>query len=190
VNFLTEVGALETTLGDQSRSGGGEWNLTRLSALVTQEKGLPAASDALLRLAVLMPDMQTAEAVALSLRLSRRRTQRLRAALDHPGADLAQRPQRYLHYNGAPCVSDQAVMALADGQISPGEAGSVLAMAAEWVAPRFPLRGAEMAAAGMPEGPAMGRLLAELEAWWVAKGFPAKRAVEAEFHRRWPSEKN
>ena len=190
VNFLTEVGALETTLGDESRSGDGEWNLTRLSALVTHEKGLPAASDALMRLAVLMPDTQTAEAVASSLRLSRRRTQRLRAALDHPGADLAQRPQRYLHYNGAPCVSDQAVMALADGQISPGEAGSVLAMAAEWVAPRFPLRGAEMAAAGMPEGPAMGRLLAELEAWWVAQGFPAKRAVEAEFHRRWPSEKN
>lgn len=190
VNFLTEVGALETTLGDESRSGDGVWNLTRLSALVTHEKGLPAASDALLRLAVLMPDTQTAEAVASSLRLSRRRTQRLRAALDHPGADLAQRPQRYLHYNGAPCVSDQAVMALADGQISPGEAGSVLAMAAEWVAPRFPLRGAEMAAAGMPEGPAMGRLLAELEAWWVAQGFPAKRAVEAEFHRRWPSEKN
>jgi poly(A) polymerase len=190
VNFLTEVGALETTLGDESRSGDGVWNLTRLSALVTHEKGLPAASDALLRLAVLMPDTQTAEAVASSLRLSRRRTQRLRAALDHPGADLAQRPQRYLHYNGAPCVSDQAVMALADGQISPGEAGSVLAMAAEWVAPRFPLRGAEMAAAGMPEGPAMGRLLAELEAWWVTQGFPAKRAVEAEFHRRWPSEKN
>ena len=190
VNFLAEVGALETTLGDESRSGDGVWNLARLSVLVTHEKSLPAASDALLRLAVLMPDTQTADAVASSLRLSRRRTQRLRAALDHPGADLAQRPQRYLHYNGAPCVSDQAVMALADGQISPEEAGSVLEMAAEWVAPRFPLRGAEMAAAGMPEGPAMGRLLAELEAWWVAQDFPAKRAVEAEFHRRWPSGKN
>ena len=190
VNFLAEVGALETTLGDESRSGDGVWNLARLSVLVTHEKSLPAASDALLRLAVLMPDTQTADAVASSLRLSRRRTQRLRAALDHPGADLAQRPQRYLHYNGAPCVSDQAVMALADGQISPEEAGSVLEMAAEWVAPRFPLRGAEMAAAGMPEGPSMGRLLAELEAWWVAQDFPAKRAVEAEFHRRWPSGKN
>ncbi len=33
-------------------------------------------------------------------------------------------------------------------------------------------------------------LLAELEAWWVAQDFPAKRAVEAEFHRRWPSGKN
>ncbi|MEC7512466.1 MAG: hypothetical protein VX859_03940 [Pseudomonadota bacterium] len=81
-------------------------------------------------------------------------------------------------------------MALAEGQISPGEAGSVLALAAEWVAPGFPLRGSDMAAAGMPEGPEMGRLLAELEAWWVAQDFPAKRAVEAEFHRRWPSGKN
>ena len=81
-------------------------------------------------------------------------------------------------------------MALADEQISFVEAGTVLAIAAEWEAPRFPLRGAEMAAAGMPGGPAMGRLLAELEAWWVEQGFPAKRAVEAEFHRRWPSEKN
>ena len=190
VNFLAEVGALETTLRDESSSGDGVCNLARLSALVTHEKVLPAASDVFLRLAVLMPDTQTADEVASSLRLSRRRTQRLRTALDHPGADLAQRPQHYLHYNGAPCVSDHAVMALADGQISPEEAGSVLAMAAEWVALRFPLRGAEMAAAGMPEGPAMGRLLAELEAWWVAQDFPAKQAVEAEFRRRWPPEKN
>ena len=92
-----------------------------------------------------MPDMQTAEGVASSLRLSRRRSQRLRSMLDHPGADLAQRPQHYLHYNGAACVSDQAAMALAEGQISPGEAGSVLALAAEWVAPGFPLRGSDMA---------------------------------------------
>ena len=166
VNFLTEVGALETTLGDESRSGDGVWNLARLSALVTHEKGLPAASDALLRLAVLMPDTQTAAAISRSLRLSRRRTQRLSAALEHPGADLAQRPEYYLHYNGASCVSDQAVMALADGQISSDEAASVLALANDWVALRFPLRGADMVAAGMPEGPEMGHLLTELEAWW------------------------
>ncbi len=79
-------------------------------------------------------------------------------------------------------------MALADGEISPTEAGSVLALANDWVAPRFPLRGSDMAAAGMPEGPAMGRLLAVLEAWWVAQDFPTKQVVEAEFHRRWSSD--
>ena len=188
VDFLARVGALETTLGGEGKSGEGAWQVARLSALLAHEKTLPARSDALVRLAALMPDMQTAEAVASSLRLSRRRTQRLRAILDHPGADLAQRPRHYLHYNGAACVSDQAAMALADGQISPGEAGSVLALAAEWVAPRFPLRGSDMAAAGMPEGPEMGRLLAELEAWWVAQNFPDKQAVEAEFHRRLSSD--
>ena len=188
VDFLACVGALETTLGDASNSGDGAWNFARLSAMLAYEQVLSAPSDALLRLAALMPDLRTAEAVAASLRLSRRRTQRMGAILDHPGADLVQRPQHYLHYNGAPYVSDQAVMALADGEISPTEAGSVLALANDWVAPRFPLRGSDMAAAGMPEGPAMGRLLAVLEAWWVAQDFPTKQVVEAEFHRRWSSD--
>ena len=94
----------------------GRHEFSRFSALVTHEKGLPAASDALLHLAVLMPDTQTADAVASSLRLSRR-TQRLRAAPDHR-CRSAQRPQHYFIIM-APCVSDQAVMALADGQFRP-----------------------------------------------------------------------
>ena len=188
--FLADIDALNTTLGDESGSGEGKWDLSRLSTLMAHEKGLSAPADALLRLAALIPDTQTAAAISRSLRLSRRRTQRLSAALEHPGADLAQRPEYYLHYNGASCVSDQAVMALADGQISSDEAASVLALANDWVALRFPLRGADMVAAGMPEGPEMGHLLTELEAWWVTQGFPSKQAVEVELHRRWHSEKN
>ncbi|MAK11100.1 MAG: CCA tRNA nucleotidyltransferase [Rhizobiales bacterium TMED83] len=181
LGFLAKVGALDPTLG-----GAGAWNFARLSALVAQEKHLPERATPLVRLAALMPDAQSGAAVAASLRLSRRRTQRLGIALDHAGADLAQRPRHWLHYAGAPSVSDQTVMALADGQISTGDAVDLLAQAEAWEPRRFPLRGHDMTAAGVPEGPEMGRILADLEAWWVAQDFPPKQAVAAEFRRRWP----
>ena len=42
--------------------------------------------------------------------------------------------------------------------------------------PAFPLAGADLLAAGLAEGPALGRRLTELEQDWVASGFAASRA--------------
>ncbi len=46
-----------------------------------------------------------------------------------------------------------------------------------WIQPRFPLTGVELRAAGVQPGPEMGRLLAELERWWVAADFLPDRAA-------------
>jgi poly(A) polymerase len=43
--------------------------------------------------------------------------------------------------------------------------------------PKLPVGGADVVAAGLPPGPAVGRLLADLEDWWVEQDFPGEAAV-------------
>ncbi len=45
-----------------------------------------------------------------------------------------------------------------------------------WQVPVFPLRGRDIVAAGIPKGPAVGRILANLEQWWLEQGFPDDEA--------------
>ena len=44
-------------------------------------------------------------------------------------------------------------------------------MADSWEKPQLPLDGAMMKAAGVPEGPEMGRVYREVEEWWVDSDF-------------------
>ena len=48
---------------------------------------------------------------------------------------------------------------------------ALLAMADAWQRPKFPLTGQNVKAAGVPEGPLVGRVLAEVEDWWVDSDF-------------------
>jgi len=41
--------------------------------------------------------------------------------------------------------------------------------------PDFPLLGRDALAAGVPPGPALGRLLAQVREWWIAGGAAASR---------------
>jgi poly(A) polymerase len=56
---------------------------------------------------------------------------------------------------------------------------------AAWRPPKFPLSGADLQAGGLAPGPAMGRMLAELQAWWIAADFhPDRAACLAELETR------
>ena len=46
---------------------------------------------------------------------------------------------------------------------------------ANWQRPVFPLRGADILAAGFSPGPTVSALLKELESWWVEAGFAPDR---------------
>ncbi|HEV7264688.1 MAG TPA: CCA tRNA nucleotidyltransferase [Falsiroseomonas sp.] len=51
--------------------------------------------------------------------------------------------------------------------------------------PVFPLKGRDLIALGVPPGPAVGRLLGDLHAWWIAQGAAAPHAAcLAELRRR------
>ena len=53
---------------------------------------------------------------------------------------------------------------------------AMLAMADAWVRPVFPLDGGNVMAAGVPQGPLVGKILGEVEEWWIDSDF-----IEDEF---------
>jgi tRNA nucleotidyltransferase/poly(A) polymerase len=52
----------------------------------------------------------------------------------------------------------------------------LLSIADGWERPRFPLTGHEAMAAGVAEGPEVGRLLDLVEAWWLDEDFAPDHA--------------
>lgn len=140
----------------------------RLSAVVAA--GAPA--DPVLRLAALL-DGDAGE-FADRLRLSGAERERLLA----------------LRAAAPPCADDDDLRrALADAprDIVEGRlwlAGNRVALGRlpALATPVFPLKGRDLAQAGVPAGPGMGALLAELRAWWLAGG--CQGDVRAELARR------
>jgi poly(A) polymerase len=47
--------------------------------------------------------------------------------------------------------------------------------AARWVPKELPVKGADALALGVPHGPEVGQLLAEVEQWWIDEDFKPDR---------------
>ena len=136
--------------------------------------------DPLLHLAALLrpADANRTEPLAERLRLSHAERDRLRLLAGSPLPDPAGSPaglRRALYRLGAAAFSDLVRLALAAGAADPAAADRALALAAAWRAPEFPLRGADLVAMGLPPGPAVGRVLAEVRAAWEAADFALDR---------------
>lgn len=155
-------------------------NLTRLRRLVAFEPH----PDPLRRLAALVDH---GDAVAERLKLSGAQRDRLGALLAEPALDLggdrtAQR--RALYRWGSALYADRVLLAAA-AKPAFGRVTRLLRLAQTWKQPRFPIKGRDLLAAGVVPGPAVGALLAELEAWWIAGDFQATKAqCRAELKRR------
>jgi len=48
---------------------------------------------------------------------------------------------------------------------------TLLALADGWVRPALPMTGGDVMAAGVPQGPLVGRVLGEVEEWWIDSDF-------------------
>ena len=81
-------------------------------------------------------------------------------------------------------ADDPAAVLIGRVWLAHGDAG-LRARLAAMPAPTFPLRGRDLAAAGVPPGAAMGTLLRDLRDWWMAGGCTADAAsCRAELARR------
>ncbi|HUK60186.1 MAG TPA: CCA tRNA nucleotidyltransferase [Stellaceae bacterium] len=159
--------------------------LALLAALVPLEP----APDPVRRLAALVADdARSAEAAARRLKLKTSERARIVAIAAPPfpvmlsGDDATQR--RALYRLGAARYADLVLMrAAAEGKGA--RATALLAFAAAWKKPRFPLKGADLVARGLAPGPEVGELLGAIELWWEAGDFRADRkAALAELERR------
>jgi len=149
---------------------------------------LEPTPDALRRLGALAAwDTAAAQSVAERLKLSANARDRLaRLATPPLVIDLAadERAQRRALYRlGAELYRDLVLLRAGEGG-SPEAARWLLALAAS-PPPRFPLKGRDVTARGVPAGPTVGELLDTIETWWEAGDFRADRkACLAELERR------
>ena len=149
----------------------------RLEKLIAMEP----EPDPLRRLAALAAfDAEGAARLAERLRLSSAWRDRFVGLappwpLDPAGDKRAQR--HALYRLGAEHYRDLALLIAAEGGMDAARLGELLALAANWTPPAFPLAGRDVTAIGIPPGPRIGQLLGEVRAWWEAGDFAADRAA-------------
>jgi len=171
VALMAESGALGEVLP-------GPRDLARFEGLVTIEDETLFETDAVLRLAALLPDDQLAAVkTAERLRLSNADRDRIAAALA-PTPELkswmSPREIRRAVYRAGPKVfRDRAKLAWARAgrtATTPQWRG-MIALCEGWTVPTFPLTGEDVIAAGVPKGPLVGQVLREVEEWWIDHDF-------------------
>ena len=172
---MAEAGVLSVVLPEAG-------DMTALAALTGIDD-----RDPLRRLAALVgPD---GRAVADRLKMSNADRRRLAAlAPARHGLDVAldrEAQRRAIFDLGPELFRDRVLLAWAGDR--DGNAASWRAMLDTlngWEAPRLPLKGADIVALGVPEGPGVGLVLRRVAAWWRARDFPPDRArCLAEAHR-------
>jgi poly(A) polymerase len=155
----------------------GALRMERLERLVAIDADNFFGPDPVLRLAAMLPDAETAVRVAERFRLSNAHTARL---IDVAGARekivsyLSIKEVRKILYRlGVARFKDRAFLRWSEDP-KPSNAiqwRALLAMADGWQRPKFPLTGQDVKAAGVPEGPLVGRILGEVEDWWIDSDF-------------------
>lgn len=158
-------------------------NVTRLTALVALERGY-RETDALRRLAaVLEADAAGARAVARRLRLSNADSERL-IALTAPESPVtvtndAKQRRREIYALTVPRYRDLVLIAWAEAKAARGAEDEVyaamIAAADSWEETKLPVKGRDVLALGVENGPEVGRLLKDIEAWWIENDFQPDR---------------
>lgn len=168
---MAAAGILSVVLPEASR-------LDRFENLVEIERDQLFTCDPLLRLASMFDlDKAGVEALAARLRLSNRERARIAAMLTDQTKIVAylsiREVRKALYLIGVQCFKDRVMLGWAADRKGHNtfQWRALLAMADSWQRPDFPLTGQMVKAAGVPEGPEIGRVSREVEEWWVDADF-------------------
>ena len=161
----------------------GALSIARLEHLAAIDAEAFFTPDPLLRLAALLPsDVSIVQAVSAKLKLSNAQALRLEdiaGAKEKIVSYLSVKEVRKLLYRiDIGPFKDRVFLRWAEDtkESNAVQWRMLLAVADAWERPRFPLSGREVMLAGVPEGPLVGKILAEVEDWWVDADF-----IEDEF---------
>lgn len=183
--WMRQAGVLTEILPETEK-----WGIDAIPGLIEAEKAFGWTSDALLRLAAMVPaDRERLKAMAERLRLSKAEA----ATMDYWASAPEIAPKlaetafvRLLYRHGQQGLTMRVKLALASARargLGDPEALSfaglcqrLLARAQKWQKPSFPLNGVDVLASGIPAGPKVGSLLGAIEDEWVAGNFHDGRA--------------
>jgi len=137
-----------------------------------------APADAILRLGAMLDlDEVGVDALAQRLRLSNKDRDRLSAMLTDKTKIVCylsmREVRRALYLMGRQLFKDRVSLGWADDRRGHNafQWRAMLAMADSWEKPELPLTGEMIKAAGVPEGPEIGRVRKEVEEWWIDSDF-------------------
>jgi len=158
--------------------------IDRMAKVAALESRLKVPQDPVRRLAALTVT-GSGLAVAETLKLSNVERDRL-LAVTAPRPDFAvQDPRlvrRQIYDLGNALALD---LLLVDWSAPESDWQRAFEIVRDWARPDFALKGRDAAALGVPAGPEIGRLLKDVEEWWVAGDFAADREhCLAELRRR------
>lgn len=183
--WMRQTGVLTLILPESEK-----WGIDAIHGLTRAEEELGWEPDVLLRLESLIPpDAERMEALGERLRMSNAERARLeawaRAEAAKPNlSDLGL--ARRIYRGSKQAIIDRLRLALAAVRVEAAggnaaammEAGRyarLLEKAEAYEAPRFPLSGGDLIAAGMKKGPQVGRAQRALEDIWIESGFSLDR---------------
>jgi len=152
-----------------------------LARMTELERALKQPPDPLRRLAALTgaPTAELVAAMKGRLRLSNRDAEHFAAfAGQNRPLALVERGAfgRALYKTQPNRLRDAAMLSAVEiGRPSPKTLTELSLFIQGWVEPHFPLTGADLQKAGVKPGPEMGRLLGELETWWIEQDFGPDR---------------
>ena len=165
--WMRQAGVLTKVLPESEK-----WGIDAIHGLVAAERDLGWAADAMLRLeAMVPPDAERMTALAERLRLSNAEAERLRSwalapKIEPAGveSDLAKK----LYRGGRQPMLDRLRLVACIGAcaraagndealVEAGGYSRLLKFAEKWTAPKFPLKGADLQAIGVPDGPENGK---------------------------------
>lgn len=155
----------------------GELKFARFQRLCEIDADTFFAADGLLRLGALLGDGPQASEIAARWRLSNDDRDRLSGMLGEPTKIVPYlsilEVRRALYRFGVPRFKDWVRLRWAEDPKASNvyQWRALLALAESWVRPVLPVTGANVLAAGVPHGPLVGKVLAEVEAWWIDADF-------------------
>lgn len=170
VRLMASSGVLSVVLPDAT-------GLTRFDALVRIETEQLFTNDPLLRLAALLKNSpDAARATAERLRLSNADRDRLVSAfgIEPVVSWIGPREvRRAIWRDGAGPLRDRVMLdwAASTRPAAATQWRALLPMIDSWPRPKFPLSGHEIEAAGVTPGPMLGKVMREVEAWWIDSDF-------------------
>lgn len=171
VAVMAEAGLIATLVGAP-----GDLELLRRRAAV--ETALGHDADPLLRLAALAGGGRDLTTLGARLRLSNTESERLaRLVLPDPAFDPAtddRQARAFLYRFGVEAFRDGVRLAWARSGAAADDSRwrGRFVLPNRWKVPTLPVRGADLLARGLAEGPAIGRVVRAFEDWWISEDFP------------------